>query len=224
MNKKRILTAAVSLSLVAVVGIGATLAYFTDKTEVATNVFTTGNVNVSLIDQAFKNDSDATWTFAENGSGYTYSNIMPGDKLGKNVAVQIEDGSQDCYVAVRVQIKNNNDSEGLTTDMSELYQQVVDASAIHNWLYAETGDSIVLYYPTALTNTSAENIAPLFSYLTVPKTWSNEYLTADLNINVQAAAVQAVNLGAPTAVAEGSRVADTTGECVIELNKLLFAE
>ncbi|OUN80312.1 hypothetical protein B5G03_16890, partial [Gemmiger sp. An50] len=45
MKKKNILTAAVSLSLVACLSIGATLAYFTDKSDTMTNVFTTGKVD-----------------------------------------------------------------------------------------------------------------------------------------------------------------------------------
>ncbi|OUN86796.1 hypothetical protein B5G03_06100, partial [Gemmiger sp. An50] len=51
MNKKNILTAAVSLSLVACLSIGATLAYFTDKSDTMTNVFTTGKVDMTLIDE-----------------------------------------------------------------------------------------------------------------------------------------------------------------------------
>ena len=45
MKNKRFLTGAISLALVAVVSVGATLAYFTDKTETAENVFTTGKEN-----------------------------------------------------------------------------------------------------------------------------------------------------------------------------------
>lgn len=227
MNKKNILTAAVSLSLVACLSIGATLAYFTDKTEVAQNVFTTGNVDVTLIDQAFKNDENATWEYDpernENG-GYDYTHVMPGDKIGKNVAVEIADGSEDCYVAISVSIQNTNDPEGLYTDMSDLYDQIVTASASRGWLHADSGNgTMVFYYPIALTNGSAENIAPLFSYLEIPEEWGNEYANNTLNITVQAAAVQAANLPAPAGVGDDLTV-DSTIDSVIELNKLLFGE
>lgn len=42
MQKKKLLTAIMSLSLVAVVGIGGTFAYLSDKTELVTNTFAVG--------------------------------------------------------------------------------------------------------------------------------------------------------------------------------------
>lgn len=47
MDKKKMITMLVALTLVATVGIGATLAYFTDK-DAVTNVITMGKVDVSL--------------------------------------------------------------------------------------------------------------------------------------------------------------------------------
>ena len=227
MNKKNILTAAVSLSLVACLSIGATLAYFTDKTETAQNVFTTGNVNVTLIDQAFKDDENASCEYNparnENG-GYDYTHVMPGDKIGKNVAVEIADGSEDCYVAVSVRIENTNDPEALYTDMSDLYAQIIAVSADYGWLYDYTSNgAMVFYYPIALTNSSADNIAPLFSYLNIPTEWGNEYANSTLNITVQAAAVQAANLNAPAGIEDTREVNDSINS-VVELNKLLFGE
>lgn len=212
MKKKNLLTAAASLALVAVIGVGATLAYFTDKTEVKTNVFTTGNVDVELIDEAFKVDEDEIWTYEKNEKGgYDYSNVMPGDQIGKNVAVAVQEGSQDCYVAIRVFITNESDPEGLVTDMQPLYDQIVAASEQRGWLCADGGaGSLVFYYPHAISANSAENTAYLFSYLNIPGEWGNEYVGAELNIDVAAAAVQAANLPAP-------ELGNTT---VDELNKL----
>ena len=42
MKKKNIMTAALSLSLVGVIAVGGTLAYFTDQAETKVNAFTTG--------------------------------------------------------------------------------------------------------------------------------------------------------------------------------------
>lgn len=227
MNKKNILTAAVSLSLVACLSIGATLAYFTDKTDVKTNTFTTGNVDVTLIDQAFKEDPNATWTVGtkpnEQG-GYDYSNVMPGDHIGKNVAVQINDGSQDCYVALSVRIENTNDPEGLYTDMSDLYKQIVAVSADYGWLYDyTTNGAMVFYYPMALKADSLDDTAQLFTYLDIPTEWGNEYTNSTLNITVQAAAVQVANLNAPVGIEDTREVNDSI-DSVVELNKLLFGE
>lgn len=50
MNKRKILTIAMSLCIVAILAVGASLAYFTDTDE-ATNTFTVGNVKIDLIEQ-----------------------------------------------------------------------------------------------------------------------------------------------------------------------------
>ena len=47
MKNKKLLTAATSVALVAVVGVGATLAYFTDSEE-QTNVVNMGHVDIDL--------------------------------------------------------------------------------------------------------------------------------------------------------------------------------
>ncbi len=49
MSKKKILTIAISVALVAILVVGASLAYFTDTKE-ATNVFTIGNVKIELLE------------------------------------------------------------------------------------------------------------------------------------------------------------------------------
>ena len=50
MNKRRILAIAMSLCIVAILAIGASLAYFTDN-DSATNTFTVGNVKIDLIEE-----------------------------------------------------------------------------------------------------------------------------------------------------------------------------
>lgn len=50
MNKRRILAIAMSLCIVAILAIGASLAYFTDN-DSATNTFTVGNVKIKLIEE-----------------------------------------------------------------------------------------------------------------------------------------------------------------------------
>lgn len=50
MNKRRILAVAMSLCIVAILAVGASLAYFTDN-DSATNTFTVGNVKIKLIEE-----------------------------------------------------------------------------------------------------------------------------------------------------------------------------
>ena len=49
MNKRKILSLALGMCMVAILAVGGTLAYFVD-TDAATNVFTTGNVAIDLIE------------------------------------------------------------------------------------------------------------------------------------------------------------------------------
>ena len=58
MNKRKILAIAMSLCIVAILAVGASLAYFTD-TDNATNTFTVGNVKIDLIEQQRNDDSSA---------------------------------------------------------------------------------------------------------------------------------------------------------------------
>ena len=64
MNKKRVTALAVSLSLVAVIGIGATLAYFTDQTDTQ-NVINMGHVDIDLVEHEITQDEDGNWVYDE---------------------------------------------------------------------------------------------------------------------------------------------------------------
>lgn len=82
--KKKILALCVVVSLAAVAIIGGTLAYFTD-TDAETNVFTTGNVKIDLIE---KFDPDN-------------AKLMPGIDIQKEVYVK-NTGSETAYVRVHI--------------------------------------------------------------------------------------------------------------------------
>ena len=58
MKKKSILMAAIAVMLVAVLVVGGTLAYFTDKSEVKDNVFTVGNVKIDLIESTYHREGN----------------------------------------------------------------------------------------------------------------------------------------------------------------------
>lgn len=70
MNKRKIVLLATSLCMIAILAIGGTLAYFTDTDE-AVNVFTVGNVDITLIEQ----ESNADHTGLVDYTGI--KNLMP---------------------------------------------------------------------------------------------------------------------------------------------------
>ena len=82
--KKKILAMCLCVAMLAIAIVGGTLAYFTD-TDAETNVFTTGNVSIDLI-EVFD---------AENAK------LMPGIDIQKEVTVQ-NTGSETAYVRVHV--------------------------------------------------------------------------------------------------------------------------
>lgn len=92
MNKRKLLLVASALLMVAILGFGGTLAYLTD-TDHATNVFTTGNVKIDLIE-----------TFdPENAK------LIPGIDVNKDVVVK-NVGSEPAYVRVHIAIPTLLDS------------------------------------------------------------------------------------------------------------------
>lgn len=92
MNKRKILSLAMALSIVAIMAVGATLAYFTD-TDSAKNTFTVGNVDIAVTENG------------EDTEGLTFENVMPGSKITKEAAVT-NNSSEAAYVRVVVHLNN----------------------------------------------------------------------------------------------------------------------
>jgi len=90
--KKKILSICLVIALAATAVIGGTLAYFTD-TDDATNVFTTGNVDIELNE-----------VFDENNA-----KLMPGINIKKEIYVK-NAGSEAAYVRVHMAIPSMLDS------------------------------------------------------------------------------------------------------------------
>lgn len=93
MNKRKILSLAMALSIVAIMAVGATLAYFTD-TDKAENVFTIGDVEITL-NEVFDEDN---------------AKLIPGVDIQKEVTVTLNEGSEDSYVRVHVAVPSMLDS------------------------------------------------------------------------------------------------------------------
>lgn len=207
MTKKNILTAAVSLSLVACLSIGATLAYFTDQTQTAKNVFKTGNVNISLIDHCDRPDG-ASWGAIERipNAGVTYFDVTPGDVLDKHVSLTVDEASGDCYVAVKVEVNNENEEENgpaLNEMVGMVHQAVVENEADPenpNWMMVEDMDendnleSLVFIYKNPVSDLEKGKELVLFEEIKIPAEWNNAYANAEFDISVTGYAAQASNL------------------------------
>lgn len=78
MNKRRILAAAMALCIVAIIAVGATLAYLT-YTDSATNTFTIGNVKIKLIEQE-RDGNGGLKAFEQNKKLYPINGSAQGEK------------------------------------------------------------------------------------------------------------------------------------------------
>ena len=84
MKNKKIMITIVAAALVAIIGVGATLAYFTDNDEVQ-NVLTLGAVDIDLDEPNYKGDE-------------AYENIVPGDVIEKDPTITLASDSEEAYV------------------------------------------------------------------------------------------------------------------------------
>lgn len=87
-KKKKFGTILVTASLVSVVCIGGTLAYFTDK-ESANNTITTGNVNITLSDQLAKENEGKI------------ASVVPNQTIANHVSVK-NDGTNNAFLRLAV--------------------------------------------------------------------------------------------------------------------------
>lgn len=101
MKKKSLITMLVALTLVAVVGVGATLAYLSSTTGTLTNTFTVGKVSITQdeidIDKITPDNENPRTT-----DGNDYTDIQPGDTLKKDPTVTVLANSSDCYVFMKL--------------------------------------------------------------------------------------------------------------------------
>lgn len=173
MNKKKLLTMVLALVLIGAVGVGATLAYFTDN-DSATNVVTMGHVNIELTEE--------DWTYGEEG----ITGVTPGQEIAKDPTITLVDGSLDAYVRIKLEVTGFDGVENADTYKAEVLEDLVLGEG-----WTKVGD--YYYYAEKLTKDNASTTA-LFESVTIPYEWTNEVANATFNILVSAEAIQADNL------------------------------
>lgn len=91
---KKKITLVVALALVLVVGVFGTLAWLTDTTQTVTNTFTVGNVDITLAETDATTDTD--------GNQAKSFKMVPGVEIDKDPKVTVVDGSEDCWLFVKL--------------------------------------------------------------------------------------------------------------------------
>ena len=178
MKKKR-MAIALAVCVVAVLAAGASLAYFTDKTEAADNTFTMGNVKITL------DETDLTKTDnSRTPAGNTYTNLYPGMDMVKDPIVH-NTGKNDAWVRVIVRVANgaafmdkfaidpyaSSPLEGLTHGLGEGWQITASTkdTAANDMVYT-------IVYNTVLK--PGESTPAVFEKLYIPATFGNGEMAA----------------------------------------------
>ncbi len=113
---KKILLTGISYVLVAALAIGGTLAYLTMDAGDESNVFSIGDINISLEEEVAIYGEGGEVKKTENGAEYL--DIMPGDYLKKEVTVT-NNGKTPAYVAVTVLLNNADKINAAIDDVYE---------------------------------------------------------------------------------------------------------
>lgn len=182
MRRKVALTAA-AVAMVGTLAVGGTLAWFTD-TETATNVVTTGNVDIAL------NENGGDDGVAD-GDGLKYEDVMPGDVFDKKVTIANE--GNDAYVRATIEV------EGIDMTGTEAIEFMINNGKVSglNWNYdAEDEVSTAIVEHKGIFREGAGEWV-IFDSIKVPDTWGNSYTDKTFNIKVTAEAIQADNIDSP---------------------------
>lgn len=220
--KKKILSLCM-VGALAATAVGGTLAYFTDTDE-NTNVFTVGNVDITL-DEALVVKAGDTYKTVDGDRVIEneYELIYPGAVLPKDPTVHNE-GNNDAYVRVQVTIANGMTllptfvtDDTLTDDLYtdafkamvgtlgagwEITDSIDAAEAMENIWNGVTDAAFEITYTPRLA--AATDTTPVFTEITIPASWTQDdaRITAiqevGFKMNIVAEAIQAETFDAAT--------------------------
>lgn len=196
MNSKlrRILLTVCSAALLVCVTVGATVAYLTSTTGPVTNTFTVGNVAITLDEvdtdvygaeaKKVTNTEDGTVTKVPvqddetptRGTGNVYK-LIPGHEYTKDPTVHVSDGSEDCWLFVKVV----NGISGIEADT-----KIATQMANNGWTLVEEDSNVYAYKTKVPANTDV----PVFSSFTIAND-ADVSSYSNATITITAYAVQA---------------------------------
>ena len=191
MKRKLVLTSAVVLIL-ALLAAG-TFAYFT-KDARATNVITTGTIDITLNDEIRGGK--------ETGTGWKLEGVMPGQAVEKKVSIT-NNGSAEAWLRVKLAVR-------VTVDGEEMPLTFGDGQSV---LQFETGDGWLAqdgYYYYRNATKSGDTTGELFHGLQLNPLLPNAYQGCTVTVDVLAQAVQVKNNNVYL-TADGAEVKDANG-------------
>ena len=211
--KKKLMAIALAVCVVAVLAAGASLAYFTDKTDAANNTFTMGNVKIAL-DETDRTKTDGSRTAAGN----TYTNLYPGMDMVKDPIVH-NTGRNDAWVRVIVRVANgaafmdkfaiapyaSSPLEGLTHGLGVGWQITASTkdTATNDMVYT-------IVYNTVLK--PGESTPAVFEKLYIPATFGNGEMAAITYKNAQNESVNGFTMSIHAEAIQSEGLNATSGQ------------
>lgn len=186
-RNKRIIAVLAITSILAVM-VFQTLAFFTAE-DTALNRVTMGNVALILNDDTINPETEELEPFPVEG----FDLIMPGDVIDKIVSVT-NDGDNPIWVRIRLDRSILLAGEAADVDFNVLGLDLND----EDW--TEGADGWFYYNEVLAPGETTEN---LFTQVTFPTSLGNEFMNAEVEIDVLAQGVQSQNNGLTVQEATG---------------------
>lgn len=192
MTKRKLAGIIASLCMAALIGVGGTLAYFTDNAT-AENIVTMGHVDLTLTEnKVYRDELTGGWVQGQGEEditeeGLKFDGVVPGETVPKNPTVTLVNGSVDAYVRVRLEVKAEEGASITDADlqvlMENLKKQITEDP---NWYYSSQDG--YYYFKNAMKD---KEKAVLFETVTIPgEQWGNNTAGQSFSILLQAEAVQ----------------------------------
>ena len=175
--KRKITVCALLIGCLSILTYG-TMAYFTAE-KTATNVITSGSINIELKEMAIPEEGGALVPFQDK------TGVMPGAQISKIVSIK-NIGGQSAYVRIKLD-KAITLAEGITGEV-DLSLVTMDINTV-DWTEKEG----YYYYNTPLE--AGDETEPLFNTVSFDKGMSNMYQESKAEIKVNAQATQVANNG-----------------------------
>lgn len=132
------------------------------------------------------------------------SNLMPGDEiLAQDITVQLQTGSQNCYLKLTLAFANNGCDTDFVTTLSALFEaSAIGVSGTHGWV-ASTDHSGSFYYvgagstPAAFTSTTAVVLLDVDAFVLPTSTTQatgQAQATGSVTMTVTVSAIQTANI------------------------------
>ena len=180
MKNKKFVGLLVAVGLIAAVGIGSTLAYFTSRANIQ-NVFTLGNVGISLSETSDEEGAEILET------GIEFFDVLPGQTISKKPVVTVNDDSQPCYIRIKLEL-SAEPVETRAAGITEANMDALEAGLVlgDDW----TLNTVDGYYYYGVELNASEASSNLFDQVIIPSDWGNATAGRTMNMDIQAEAVQ----------------------------------